>query len=174
MTNYGPGRLEIYLCARNRALHTGTPKPLGRRSRREAGVEGRCAGLLPIYAQLNGWLFWIAPPENEILPVRAGRNPCCAWSKSSRWLDDICALCAQSSRGLSPPLTPPYVPFMAYGGFTASDWSRNLEFLPQLFYLSSPDTLSTPPHRLRGFGLAPLSIPQSRPRTFQYFLALLL
>ena len=23
----------------------------------------------------------------------------------------------QSSRGLSPPLTPPYVPFMAYGGF---------------------------------------------------------
>ena len=27
---------------------------------------------------------------------------------------------AQSSRGLSPPLTPPYVPFMAYGGFQSA------------------------------------------------------
>ena len=25
----------------------------------------------------------------------------------------------QSCRGLSPPHTPPYVPFMAYGGFSA-------------------------------------------------------
>ena len=34
-----------------------------------------------------------------------------------------------------------------------------------------PDNSSAP---LCGFGLAPLSIPRSRPRTFQYFLALLL
>ena len=81
---------------------------------------------------------------------------------------------SQSCKGLSPPHTPPYVPFMAYGGFTANDWTRNLELLPQLVYLSSPDTLSTPPHRLRGFELLLLSIPQSRLRTFQYFLALLL
>ena len=41
-------------------------------------------------------------------------------------------------------------------------------------YLSSPDTLTTPPHPLHGFGPAPLSLPRSRLRTFQYFLALLL
>ena len=79
----------------------------------------------------------------------------------------------KSSRGLSPSLTPPYVPFMAYGGFSARDWSRNCCSCRNSLSLlvRYPDNSSAP---LRGFGLAPLSIPRSRFRTFQYFLALLL
>ena len=79
----------------------------------------------------------------------------------------------KSCRGLSPPHTPPNVPFMAYGGFSACDWPRNCCSCRSSLSLlvRYPDNSSAP---LRGFGLAPLSIPRSRLRTFQYFLALLL
>ena len=33
---------------------------------------------------------------------------------------DFWQLAGKLSRGLSPPLTPPYVPFMAYGGFQSA------------------------------------------------------
>ncbi len=35
------------------------------------------------------------------------------------------ARCTEQVGGFRPPLTPPYVPFVAYGGFSACDWSRN-------------------------------------------------
>ena len=79
----------------------------------------------------------------------------------------------QSSRGLSPPLTPPYVPFMAYGGFSACDWSRNYDSCRNSLSLLARHPVNSSALS-RGFGLAPLSIPRSRLRTFQYFLALLL
>ncbi|MCI6981347.1 MAG: hypothetical protein MR894_03960 [Akkermansia muciniphila] len=47
-------------------------------------------------------------------------------------------------------------------------------FLPQLLYLSSPDTLTTPPHRYMDSDLHRFPFLGRGFVTFQYFLALLL
>ena len=67
---------------------------------RACGVDGSRDGVqaLPIYGPLNGWLLWIAPPENEILPVRAGRNPACRGSKSTLRVVEICRLRLQTKK----------------------------------------------------------------------------
>jgi len=62
---------------------------------------------------------------------------------------------------------------MAYGGFLCVIGPGTDVPAATLLSLLAryPDNSSAP---LRGFGLAPLSIPRSRLRTFQYFLVLLL